>query len=251
MFCGESQDQLTHLSWLLMWFEACLGLRVNLEKSELIPVGRVNDIEDLALELGCKVGGLPSRYLGLPLGAPFKSEVVWDCVEERFRKRLAMWKRQYISKGGRLTLIRSTLSSLPVYFMSLFLLPRKVRMRLEKIQRDFLWGGGALEQRPHLVRWTLVCLEKKKGGLGVRNLALMNKALLGKWNWRFATEREVLWKKVISHKHGVEEGGWCTRAERGRHGVGLWKAIRKEWLGMYSSLAFRVGNGRRVRFWKD
>ena len=59
-----------------MWFEACSGLRVNLEKSELIPVGRVNDIEDLALELGCKVGGLPSRYLGLPLGAPFKSKVV-------------------------------------------------------------------------------------------------------------------------------------------------------------------------------
>ena len=51
-----------------MWFEACLGLRVNLEESELIPVGRVNDIEDLALELGCKVGGLPSCYLGLPLG---------------------------------------------------------------------------------------------------------------------------------------------------------------------------------------
>ncbi|WJZ92487.1 hypothetical protein VitviT2T_011477 [Vitis vinifera] len=126
-----------------------------------------------------------------------------------------------------------------------------VRMRLEKIQRDFLWGGGALDQRPHLVRWNLVCLERKKGGLGVRHLALMNKALLGKWNWRFAIEREVLWKKVISHKYGVEEGGWCTRAERGRHGVGLWKAIRKEWLGMYSSLAFRVGNGRRVRFWKD
>ncbi|RVW34912.1 putative ribonuclease H protein [Vitis vinifera] len=214
VFCEESQDQLTYLSWLLMWFEACSGLKVNLEKSELIPVGRVNDIEDLALELGCKVGGLPSSYLGLPLGASFKSEAVWDCVEERFRKR-------------------------------------KVRMRLEKIQRDFLWGGGALDQRPHLVRWNLVCLERKKGGLGVRNLALMNKALLDKWNWRFAIEREVLWKKVISHKYGVEKGGWCTRAERGRYGVGLWKAIRKEWLGMYSSLAFRVGNGRKVRFWKD
>ena len=163
-----------------MWFEACSGLRVNLEKSENIPMGRVHDIEDLASELGCKVGGLPSCYLGLPLGAPFKLEVVWDGVEERFRKRLAMWKRQYISKGGRLTLIWSILSSMPVYFMLLFYLPRKVRLRLEKIQRDFLWGGGALEQRPHFVRWNLVCLERKKGGLGVRNLALMNKALLSK-----------------------------------------------------------------------
>ena len=106
VFCEESHDQLTHLSWLLMRFEACSGLRVNLEKSELIPVGRVHDIEDLALELGCKVGGLPSCYLGLPLAGPFKSEVVWDGVEEWFRKRLAMWKRQYTSKGGRLTLIR-------------------------------------------------------------------------------------------------------------------------------------------------
>ena len=126
-----------------MWFEACLRLIINLEKSELIPVGRVHVIEDLALELGCKVGGLPSCYLGLPLGAPFKSAAVWDGVEERFQKRLAMWKRQYISKGGRLTLIRSTLSSMPIYFMSLFCLLRKVRLRLEKIQRDFLWGGGA------------------------------------------------------------------------------------------------------------
>ena len=66
--------------------------------------------------------------------------------------------------------------------MSLFFLPKKVRLRLEKIHRDFLWGGGALEQRPHFVRMNLVCQERKKGGLGVRNLALMNKALLGKWN---------------------------------------------------------------------
>ena len=127
-----------------MWFEACLGLRISLEKSELIPTDRMHNIEDLALELGCKVGGLPSCYLGMPLGPPFKSVVVWDGVEERFRKRLAMWKRRYISKGGRLTLIRSTLSSMPIYFMSFFCMPRKVRLRLEKIQRDFLWGGGAL-----------------------------------------------------------------------------------------------------------
>ncbi|RVW77972.1 hypothetical protein CK203_048254 [Vitis vinifera] len=91
---------MTYLSWLLMWFEACSGLRINLEKSELILVGRVHGIEDLALELGCRVGGLPSCYLGLPLGPPFKSSAVWDGIKERFRKRLAMWKRQYISKEG-------------------------------------------------------------------------------------------------------------------------------------------------------
>ena len=138
-------------------------------------------------------------------------------------------EEQYISKGGRLTLIRSTMSSMPIYLMSLFHLPRKVRLRLEKIQRDFLWGGGTLAHKPHLVRWNLVCLEKRKGGLRVRNLFLMNNALLCKWNWRFANERDALWRSVISLKYGEEEGGWCTRDVMGRNGVGLWKAIRKKW----------------------
>ena len=65
--------------------------------------------------------------------------------------------------------------------MSIFQLPRVVRMRLEQIQKDFLWGGGALEQKPHLVRWAIVCLEKIKGGLGVKGLGTFNRALLGKW----------------------------------------------------------------------
>ncbi|RVW32476.1 hypothetical protein CK203_081299 [Vitis vinifera] len=171
VFCEESSDEMTYLSWLLMWFEACSGLRINLEKSEMIPVGRVLNIEGLALELGCKVGGIPSSYLGMPLGAAFNSLAMWDGVEERFRRRLVMWKRQ------------------------------KVRLRLEKIQRDFLWGGGTLAHKPYLVRWNL----------------------------RFANEREALWRSVISLKYGVEEGGWCTRDVMGINEVGLWKAIRKKW----------------------
>ena len=56
------------LSWLLMWFEAISGLSINLNKSEIFLVGRVENVEVLASELGCKVGTLPSTYLGLPFG---------------------------------------------------------------------------------------------------------------------------------------------------------------------------------------
>ena len=90
-----------------------------MNKSEILPVGRVENVELLGLELGCKVGALPSTYLGLPLCVPHKSMEVWDGVEERIRKRLALWKRQFISKGGRITLIWSTLVSMPIYLMSL------------------------------------------------------------------------------------------------------------------------------------
>ena len=76
----------------------------------------------------------------------------WHLVEERVHKRLTIWKRQYLFKGGRLTLIKSTLASLPIYQMALFVLPKKVCLRLEKIQRDFLWGDSSLVKKLHLVR---------------------------------------------------------------------------------------------------
>ena len=166
IFCKASKDQMTNLCWLLMWFEAILGLKINLDKSGFSLVGVLEDLEDLAIEIGCKISSLPSTYLGLRLGAPFKLVVAQDSVEERLKRRLVMWKGLYISKGGRLTLIRSTLASLPIYFMSLFPIPRVVRGRIEWIQRDFLWGGGALDRRPHLVKWKVVCLEKRGGGGG-------------------------------------------------------------------------------------
>ena len=224
---------------------------MNRDKSEVIPVGRVDYLENIVSVLGCRIGNLPSSYLGLPLGAPFKSPRVWDVVEERFRKRLSLWKRQYLSKGGRLTLIKSTLSSLPIYLMSLLVIPRKVCARLEKIQRDFLWGGGALEKKPHLVNWSAVCTNMRQGGLGIRSLVALNKALLGKWNWKFSIERNSLWKQVIIDKYGEEEGGWCSKEVRGAYGVGLWKAIRKDWEIIRSRSRFIVGNGRKVKFWKD
>ena len=138
VFCKDSEEQILFLSWILLYFEALSGLRVNLEKSITLPVGDVENLNRLAYELGCRVGTLSSTYLGLPLWSKQKSIRVWEGIEENFRKRLAALKRQYISKGGRLTLIRSTLSNLPIYLLSLFRLPESVKCKLEKIQRNFL-----------------------------------------------------------------------------------------------------------------
>ena len=84
------------------------------------------------------------------------------------------------------------MTSMSIYQMSLFRMPKVVARRLEKLQRDFLWGGRNLERNTHLVKWEVVCTDKEKGGLGIRKLALLNKALLGRWIWRFAFEKENL-----------------------------------------------------------
>ena len=72
-------------------------------------------------------------YFGMPLGASHKSPFIWNPILEKFHRKLAGWKRLYLSKGGRLTLLKSTLSSLPTYYLSLFTIPSRVANKLEKI----------------------------------------------------------------------------------------------------------------------
>ena len=220
IFCEARKEQLTALSWILAWFEASSDLRINLAKSVLIPVGEVEEIEELAVELGCRVGSLPIVYLRLPFGAHHKAISIWDGVEEKIRRRLAQWKREYISKGEHITLIKSTLASMPIYLMSLFRMPKIVAKRLEKLQRDFLWGGGSFERKVHLINWEVVCTQKEKGGLGIRKIDPLNKALLGKWIWIFAYEKDNLWKRVIGVKYGQEVFGWRTKEASETFGVG-------------------------------
>ena len=57
---------------------------------------------------------------------------------EKFERRLVGWKKLYLSKGGRLSLIKSFLSSLLTYFLSLFTIPTSVANKIEKLRRDFL-----------------------------------------------------------------------------------------------------------------
>ena len=82
VFCRDTKDQMANLSWILLWFEAISGLTINLEKSLVLPVGDVEDLEGLARELGCQSRSLPTTYLGLPLGVSRNSMIVWDGVEE-------------------------------------------------------------------------------------------------------------------------------------------------------------------------
>ena len=235
-----------------MWFEAFSGMRINLNKSEILPIGLVDNAEELATELGCGIGFLPTSYSSLPLGAKHKGVGVWDTVEDIFRNRLTSWKSLYISMGGRLTLIRSTLSCLPIYFfLSLFKMPVSVGTRLKKIQREFLWGGGSLEKKPHLVNWMTLCTKKKKGGLGLRRFSNLNKVLLCKWCWRFVNERNSLWRKVISSKFGEGIGGWSFGNIKGGFRVGLWREIRKEWPLLLQNASISLGNGSRISFWRD
>ena len=94
-------------------------------------------------------------------------------------------------------------------------------------------------------------MTKEQGGLGMRKLSLLNKVLLGKWIWRFASKMDRMWKRVICFKYGTKELGWKPKEAKGPYGAGLWKDITKEADWISKSWKFNIDDGSRVRFSKD
>lgn len=103
-------------------------------------------------------------------------------------------------------------------------------------------------RKPHIVRCDTIYLDKRKGGLGVKCLYTLNKALLCKWNWGFANKMEALWNQVINGKYGEKGREWCSWEVKEGHGVGFWKAIKKDWDLVSSRISFLVCMGRGSSF---
>ncbi|MCH89732.1 LINE-1 reverse transcriptase like, partial [Trifolium medium] len=149
------------------------------------------------------MGSLPFIYLGLPVGANPRSATTWEPVIKTIEKRLFSWRNRYVSLGGRVILINSVLTSIPVFYLSFMKIPLKVRMTIVRMQRDFLWGGSSCDKSKIVwVSWKDVCRPKIEGGLGVRDLKWFNLSLLAKWRWRLLLEGDSLWKNVLEAKYG-------------------------------------------------
>ncbi|GAU12613.1 hypothetical protein TSUD_132230 [Trifolium subterraneum] len=109
---------------VLVLFEAMSGLKVNFNKSMLVGVNIAESwLCEAASSLCCRVGNIPFLYLGLPIGGDPRRLGFWEPVLARLKNRLSGWKSRFLSFGGRLTLLKSVLTSLPVYALSFFKAP--------------------------------------------------------------------------------------------------------------------------------
>ena len=142
IFCPPKVEFLCNIKKTLIAFHIASGLGVNFHKSALYGI----NVDELWLShtadlLLCRTGSLPFTYLGLPIGGNISRRAAWEPVIDRMKNKLAAWNGKLLSIGGRLTLIKASLSSLPLYFMSLFPIPKGIIDCIVKIQRNFLWNG--------------------------------------------------------------------------------------------------------------
>ena len=138
-FCEASMQNLKVLKAILRSFEMVSGLKINYAKSQFGAIRKSAQwLNEAALYLNCGLLAVPFTYLGIPIKANPKSYVTWEPIVKKCESRLAKWKQKPLSFGSRVTLIKSTLNKIPIYFISFFRIPKKVVHKLVTLQRRFL-----------------------------------------------------------------------------------------------------------------
>jgi len=249
IFIDHDLEQAKNLKLLLCAFEQLSGLKINFHKSEIFYFGAAKEMKDTYTNLfGCNAGEYPFRYLGIPMHHRQLLNSEWRKIEERFEKKLSCWKAKYLSFGGRLVLLNSVLSSLPLFMMSFFEIPKGVLKNLDKFRSRFFWQGSSDKHKYRLVKWDILCRPKDQGGLGIVNLQLQNKCLLAKWLVNLLNT-DGMWQKLLTNKYLHSKS--LTQVKARPYDSHFWRGLMKIKDEVFSLGSFEVKDGSKTRFWED
>ena len=155
----------------------------------------------MSLTSGIPIADNLGSYLGASVVRGRQSKNHYKHVIDRIQARLAGWKSKDIALAGRVTLAQSVLTTIPYYTMQTTPIPTAVCDEIERITRNFIWGGSKEDRHPSLVKWDIVMMPKANGGLGLRKMRQCNMAFLSKLAWRMMGESNSLWAQVLRHKY--------------------------------------------------
>lgn len=180
---------------LLMIFGESSGLKVNMTKSAALPIRcTVEEMQLVSQVLHCPTSTFPCKNLGLPLTLRKQSAAQLSGMVDHLAASLPRWKAANMPKSGRMLLVTSVLSAMPLHAMMALDIPMKTIKAMVKICRSFLWcakdeaNGGQCR-----VAWEEVCTPRWAGGLGIPNLKWLNIAMQARWPWLKKTDPTRPW----------------------------------------------------------
>ncbi|KAL6218764.1 hypothetical protein ACLB2K_011973 [Fragaria x ananassa] len=221
LFAEASSQQAFLLKTCLDNFCALFGQTVSFEKSLMFCSPNTSKSTASLISnvcgspLTCDLG----KYLDMPLIHDRVNKCTYAGSFDKVQKRLSSWKSKVLSFAGRLTLVQSVTSAIPMYAMQTTKFPFSLCDKLDKLNRDFIWGDVENKKMVHLVNWDTICQPKYLGGLGIKKTADMNQAMLSKIGWDVELLLSVLPREIVNLivnvPSGFNESGddtriWCS-----------------------------------------
>lgn len=196
---------------------------------------------------------VPFKYLGFWLKPAAYRKADWNWIIAKIEARISHWSFRWLSRAGRLTLIKSVLLAIPVYWAALTWIPKGVMEKIRRICCRFLWAGSKELTVLPWVAWDKVARSKEWGGWGIKRLPDFSTSLAAKSGWRLITI-ENLWTRVIKRKYidPMPLEDWIrSQNKKAKNSSVIWKATVDAFSVIEQGLAWKVGDGRQIRIGRD
>ncbi|KAL2497861.1 Uncharacterized protein Adt_23411 [Abeliophyllum distichum] len=249
IFANGQKQSIRRVLHCIEHYERASGQLVNRDKSGIILPRRatIQQIHRLEHLTGFRHQQQPFTYLGVPLFKGHRKTFLYDDLIQKIRSRISGWASRLLSPGGRITLIRSVLSSLPLYLLQILKPPKAVLKKLESIFARFLWDSKDHTHRLHWKRWKDLCLSTEEGGLRFRRLQdLVDTFSLKLW-WLFRSQRS-LWAQFLRGKYC--QGTHPILATVPYYATPVWRRLKLIGPQAESYIAWKLGRGH-IFFWHD
>jgi hypothetical protein len=228
IFMAPNKDDIDFLASTLLQFGDVTGLVTNCTKSQVAPIRCAGlDLDHILQAFPASRTTFPMKYLGLPLSVTRLKRIHFQPLEDKVAAKLIPWIGKHTTMAGRATLVKSVLTSIAIYYITVLNVPIEVLMKIDSIRRAFLWAacekvtGGKCK-----VNWEMVCKPKVYGGLGILNLTKFASALRMRWLWHEWKDETKPW---------VGLGTPCTPQDKD-----LFAAATR----------VNIGNGEKALFWE-
>eukprot|EP00253_Pinus_taeda_P008342 PITA_08342 len=256
IFSNGSYNELKELRCILDLFLKATGMQINSRKSQ-VSVADIDRRERTTLlnlfPFQYQPLDSPLKYLGFWLKLTAYKKEDWNWIIAKLEARISHWSFKWLSRAGRLTLIKSVLLAIPVYWAALTLVPKGVLEKIRRICYRFLWAGSKESSVLPWVAWDKLARPKEWGGWGLKRLPEFSLSLVAKSGWRLIS-LENLWTSVVKRKYidRVSLEDWIRSQEKIKMNVSV---IRKATVEAFSvieqGLAWKIGDGRQIRIGRD
>ncbi|KAL5194445.1 putative ribonuclease H protein [Glycine soja] len=198
LHCRGDEKSIEMILKAFSFFSKSTGLQINPAKCKVFCGGlNYDSIQVVKNFTGFEEGTLPVRYLGVPLSCKKLNVHHYLPLVEKIVGRIRHWSSKLLSIAGRIQLVRSIITAIAQYWMSVFPMPKKIIQKIDSICRLFIWSGNAEVKRKSPVAWKQVCKPTRCGGLNLINLELWNLIVMLKCLWNICSKDDNLWVKWI------------------------------------------------------
>jgi hypothetical protein len=229
IFLAPTQDEVSTLARILNNFGSVTGLVTNVGKCIVAPI-RCNDLDlaHILCDLPPATTTFPMKYLGLSLMVRRLKRVHFQYLEDKAVARIAPFNGRYFNIAGRLTLVKSVLTSQTIYPLTALHVPVEPLHSVLKFIRSFFWAGTEQASGGKCkVNWMAVCRPTSHGGLGILNMDKFTRALRLRWPWLAWTSPDRPW-------------------------VSMENPCNKQDMELFYALtSVSIGNGYKPSFWED